>query len=93
MYELSTNDSIRSNANGANVNDITSQYLYNNTHLSKHEYQKIQKMTNKLLNIHKEYLPHLFSIGWDIMFGNNETYLLEEIFMDIVAILGECDKI
>ena len=94
LYELSTNDSIRSNlfANGANVNDITSQYLYNNTHLSKHEYQKIQKMTNKLLNIHKEYLPHLFSIGWDIMFGNNETYLLEGNVYGHSVILGECDK-
>lgn len=49
----------------------------NNLNLSELEISLLNELIEKLLELHNKKLNHIFSIGWDLMFHNNNLYVLE----------------
>ena len=80
IYEMFNKKYIAGNEGSGRIkNDITDNYLINNVpSLKDNEKIKLDRFISKITNIHHQDLKHIFSIGWDVMFGqNNELHILE----------------
>ena len=74
---ISKDDFIANTAKGGKIIENIDINCYKSSNITKKEKVLLDNYANILSNIHKNYYNNCISISWDLMFHNNNIYLLE----------------